>query len=49
MIFALSVFLLGAGVWDVLIWNSIGMKMLGLSCIFCANILLWLSSKEEQE
>lgn len=48
MIFALSVFLLGAGVWDVLIWNSVGMKMLGLSCIFCGNVLLWISERAER-
>lgn len=47
MVFGLGLVAIALGSWDVLIWNSIGMKVLGLTCVLIGNVLVWISGVAE--
>lgn len=46
--FVLSLLCVGAGVWNVLIFNSIGMKALGLTAILIGNVIAWIAEVGEE-
>lgn len=45
--FIISLFLMGSGIWTILIWNSLGMKCFGLAALFMGFVLVGLSGEVE--